>query len=156
MADTRIRMPKATDLLQEDHREVRRLLQEYERQEDDAVEARTELFERILREWTIHTRVEEEIFYPACADAEEEEAGDRVEEAQEDHRAVETLLDEMTELGPEEEAFDLKMGALREQMERHIEREEREVFPLFRALDEDLRDEISERLRDRKRELESE
>ncbi|HEX7902113.1 MAG TPA: hemerythrin domain-containing protein [Planctomycetota bacterium] len=156
MTDTRIRAPQATDLLKEDHRKVRRLFQEYGKLGDDAG-AKAGIFESLHQELTLHARIEEEIFYPAVAEAvEDEETADLIEEARESHEEVKMLLEEMTDLNPGDEAFEAKMNALRENVERHAEEEEKELFPCFKELDDEIQEDVAERLRDRRNELSAE
>jgi len=157
MTDTRIRERAATDLLREDHRKVKQLFMAFQKLDDADTSTRADLFESIHQELTIHARIEEEIFYPAVAEAvEDEDTADLIEDAREAHEEVKTLLEEMTELSPDAEAFQAKMNALRENVERHAEEEEKELFPCFRELDEEIQEEVAERIRDRRNELSSE
>jgi hemerythrin superfamily protein len=157
MSDTRLRAIQATELLREDHRKVKQLFQAFQKLDEDDVTSRADLFESIHQELTVHARIEEEIFYPAVAEAvEDEDTADLIEDAREEHEEVKTLLEEMTELSPDAEAFNAKMTALRENVERHVEAEEKELFPCFKELDEEVQEEVAERLRDRKNELASE
>ena len=53
-------------------------------------------------------------------------------------------------------ADDAKLKVLMDNLLHHIEEEQTELFPIFEKLPKDERDEVAERLADRKRELESE
>lgn len=157
MTDTRLRAPAATDLLRDDHRKVKQLFQAFQKLDEDDVASRASLFESIHQELTVHARIEEEIFYPAVAEAvEDEDTADLIEDAREAHEEVKTLLEEMTELNPDAEAFAAKMTALRENVERHAEEEEKELFPCFKELDKEIQEEVAERILDRRNELSSE
>jgi iron-sulfur cluster repair protein YtfE (RIC family) len=151
MSDTKIRVPRATDLLKEDHRRVRRLFDEYAKIAANALTTRRRAFERIHEELTLHGRIEEEVFYPAVAES--DDAAELLEEAREAHDEINELLEELTDLAPHHEAFDAKMDALREAVERHVEEEERGLFPEFEELDEDVREDVAERLFGRREEL---
>lgn len=151
MSDTKIRVPRATELLKEDHRKVRRLFDEYAKTAVNALTTRKRLFERIHEELTVHGRIEEEIFYPAVAES--DDAAELLEEAREAHDQVDEILEELTELAPHHEAFDVKMDALRDAVQRHVEEEERGLFPEFEELDDDVQEEIAERLYERREEL---
>ena len=154
MTDTRIRAPRATDLLREDHRRVRKLFDDYAKLRPDALSARERAFERIHQELTIHAQIEEEIFYPAFEEDEaHEDIAALLEEAREAHEEVADLLEELGELDSDDEAFDDKMRALRESVERHAEEEEREIFPFFHEIDEDAQEDVAERLHERRAEL---
>jgi iron-sulfur cluster repair protein YtfE (RIC family) len=157
MTDTRIRAPRATDLLRDDHRRAKRLFDEFSKLGKDAQTARERAFERLHQELTIHARVEEEIFYPALGEDEaHEDALELLEEAAEAHEEIAGLLEELSELDADDKDFDLKMRVLRENVERHAEEEERELFPYFLELDDDVQEDVAERLRDRRAELAAE
>ncbi len=155
MAHTRIRAILATAMLRDDHRKVRELFSEYESLADGApVGSRLDLFLEIQRELAVHSDLEEEIFYPAIESlrSKDGEAGDLVREAREDHQEVRTLLDELADLEPEDEAFDERMKILIERVTEHADREEEEIFPYFDALPRDERIRVSDELRLRKQE----
>lgn len=156
MAETKIRAKKATTLLKEDHEKVKKLFKEYERLEDEDPERKAAIFDTLNKELTIHAQIEEEIFYPAVQTSEDEEAGELVKEAQEEHRLVKQLLGELEALTPGEEDFDAKFKVFMENTLHHAEEEQKEMFKLFDELDKGDRDEIAERLIERKRELSGE
>jgi len=58
-------MPNAIELLKEDHRKVKKLLEQGDDTTENAVKTRTEVLEKIKSEMQIHETIEEEIFYPA-------------------------------------------------------------------------------------------
>jgi hemerythrin superfamily protein len=151
MADTKIRVQKATALLREDHRTVKRLFADYEDMESESQKA--ELFRKIEHELTVHTQIEEEIFYPAMEEVDDEECKDLIREAHEEHKVVKTLLEELRGMDPADEQFDAKVKVMGENVEHHAEEEESELFPFFDDLPRDRQDEVSEELGDRKKEL---
>src|SRR6185369_5241628 len=55
----------ATQLLRGDHATVKQLFRRFERAGDRAHETKQKLFEQIKQELELHTKIEEEIFYPA-------------------------------------------------------------------------------------------
>jgi len=156
MSHTKMHVRKATSLLKEDHQAVKKLFQEYEKIDGAEGRRREDIFERIKTLLTIHARIEEEIFYPAVERAQDEEAGDLVREAQEEHRLVKMLLEELSGLTPGEETFEAKMKVLKENVLHHAEEEQNDIFPVFDELDRVERDDVSERLQSRKRELSGE
>lgn len=154
MAESKVRARRAIDVLKEDHDKVKQLFSDYEELGDSAVKSKVRLFGKIRLELEIHAKVEEELIYPAFASVvEDEESSDLVEEAKEEHNVVKTLLEELSDLTPEDEAFDAKMAVLSENVEHHVEEEEKEIFALWKKIDETEREEISGRLLERKREL---
>lgn len=154
MPDTRIRVQKATALLREDHKKVKKLFKAYEDLEGkDASGEKLELFEQIRTELTIHAAIEEEIFYPAIDAIPEDEAHNLIAEAQEEHKIVKQLLDELSGLEPDELEFDAKMKVLSENVLHHAEEEEKDVFPFFDDLPKGQQDHLSWELDKRKSEL---
>ena len=59
----------AIDLLKEDHDHVRRLLTQLSETTSRAAKTRGDLLKKIGSEILVHTKLEEEIFYPAFRDA---------------------------------------------------------------------------------------
>jgi hemerythrin superfamily protein len=156
MPHTRIRAVPATTILRDDHRRVQELLAEYEKIEDaGAADSKLELFLELRKELTIHAEIEEKVFYPAIESlkGQDPRAGARVRQALEEHEAVAVLLDELTDLQPEDDEFDAKVMELAERVTHHAEEEEEEMFPLFERLPKERQAEISEELRFRKVEL---
>ena len=156
MAHTRIRAIIATAILRDDHRKVKELFTQYEKIGDVASgDSRLELFLEIRKELSVHSDIEEEIFYPAIESlrSKDEEAGNVVREAREQHQEVRTLLDELGELKPEDEEFDDLMKTLIESVTDHADKEEEQIFPYFDELSRDERVRVSDELRNRKAEL---
>jgi len=153
MSDTKLRVRKATLLLKEDHQAVKKLFQQYDGVEKSLWSERKSIFDRIQKLLDVHSKIEEEIFYPAVARVDDERAGLLVREAQEEHRIVKGLLDQLTGMTPDSEDFEAKMAILKESVLHHAEEEERDLFRLFRHLDRDERDRVSEMLDSRKRSL---
>jgi hemerythrin superfamily protein len=118
----------ALELLKQDHDKVRELFREVEEAEDP--KKRKQLFDQIDTELEVHTHIEETVFYPAME--QHDELKDMVAEAREEHEEVKTLLEELEELGPDDEEFDSKLHLLIESVEHHAEEEEEEMFPKVR------------------------
>ena len=76
---------------------------------------------------TVHTHLEEQIFYPALANF--DETSEIVERSYEEHQEVNELLSDLTGLSPTAEEWIELIGELRENLEHHIEEEEGELFP---------------------------
>lgn len=119
-------MMQGTDpiaMLKADHAKVKQLFAQFESTED--VDRKQELFAQIFKELQVHTKIEEEIFYPAVKKIDEEGANEAVEE----HNVVDFVLGAMKKLSPDDEAYDAKFTVLKENVEHHIEEEEKEMFP---------------------------
>jgi len=138
----------AIALLKEDHRAVEKLFKEFE---DAKGEGRKEkLARQICLELTVHTTIEEQIFYPACDGKVDE---DLLKEAYVEHDAAKLLIAEIEAgSGESDDFFDAKVQVLSEQIEHHVKEEEGELFPQVRKAKIDL-DGLGEQLAARKAEL---
>ncbi|WP_110968419.1 hemerythrin domain-containing protein [Pseudomonas huaxiensis] len=125
----------AIDLLIQDHKLVKKLLQELSSTTERAVKKRVELLHRIEHELQIHTSLEEKILYPAIKQAGGKEEAKMYYEAKEEHRTVDSLvLPDLlhTETGTVE--FTGRVKVMKELLEHHIEEEESELFPTAKKL----------------------
>jgi hemerythrin-like domain-containing protein len=145
----------ALDMLKADHDEVRELLTKLEDTTSRSVKGRQDLLDKIATELSIHTRLEEEIFYPAFKDANGKLNEQMYFEAREEHRAVEELiLPDLKKTKPDSESFSGRAKVLKELVEHHAREEEEEMFPQARkALSSQELNELGERMAERKREL---
>ena len=153
MADTKIRTRKATSILKEDHRKVKKLFAEFDNLEESDMAEMARIFETVKKELTVHAEIEEEIFYPAVQKAEDEEAEELVREAREEHRLVKMLIEELSGITADDDQFCAKMKVLKDNVLRHAQEEEKEIFPVFEDLDKEEQDRISEQLYVRKQEI---
>jgi hemerythrin superfamily protein len=146
MAETKTH--DAIALLKEDHRAVEKLFKEFE---DAKGEGRKEkLAQRICLELSIHTKIEEEIFYPACDGKVDE---DLLKEAHVEHDAAKLLMAEIEGgSGQSDDFFDAKVQVLGEEIDHHVKEEEGELFPQVRKADIDLKG-LGEQLATRKKQL---
>ena len=83
---------KATALLKKDHAAVKKLLTDFGRTTSRAARKRQELIDRIAKELEIHSKIEEEIFYPAVKEV--PEGRSLVKEAESEHKEVDSLIAE--------------------------------------------------------------
>jgi len=138
----------AIALLKEDHRAVEKLFKEFESAKGEG--RKEKLARKICLELTIHTKIEEEIFYPACEGKVEE---DLLKEAFVEHDSAKLLVAEIEAgSGKSDDFFDAKVQVLSEQVEHHVQEEEKELFPEVRKADIDLKA-LGEQLAERKQEL---
>jgi len=136
----------ATKLLEQDHEEVEGLFKKFEEAGDQAYKTKQDLADRIIQELTIHTEIEEEIFYPAVK-SEVDDAEDEVLEAVEEHHVAETLIEEIKGLTAQDEEFDAKVMVLIESVRHHKDEEENEMFPKVRnAFSTEELEQIGQRL----------
>jgi len=140
----------AVALLKADHRKVEDLFAKYEKA--TGAEKKRELAAEICKELTVHTRLEEDIFYPACEGAVDD---DLLKESFVEHDAAKVLMAEIESGGPDEEFYDAKIKVLAEMIHHHVQEEERRVEGLFskaRKAGRDM-DELAERMTSEKQEL---
>ena len=130
----------AVELLTRQHREVEDLFEQFEKLGDDAKDKKKKLAEEICNALTMHTMIEEEIFYPAtrAAGGEEEETEDMVDEAIVEHASAKDLIAQILDMDASDDLFDAKVKVLSELIEHHVQEEEGEMFPQARKAGLDL------------------
>ena len=142
------------ELLEDDHKKVKKILEDLESTTERGVKTRQELFEKLNREMKIHEAIEEEILYPSLK--QHAEAKDIVLEGYEEHDVVDRLMGQLAELSVEDESWGAKLKVMKENIEHHIEEEEDEMFSKAReVLDKDALGELGDKLAARKKELEA-
>jgi iron-sulfur cluster repair protein YtfE (RIC family) len=143
----------AFKLLTQDHDELRRLLEELEAS-PRLTRARHRLFDTLREDLDLHTQAEKEVLYPALTASASPELQRLARAAVEEHRAVEDLLEELADLGPDDEDFEAKLALLRENVLDHIGEEEREMFVEARKeLERDRLEQLGRELAERKEAL---
>jgi hemerythrin-like domain-containing protein len=141
----------ALTLLKRDHDKVKGLLKELEPTTERALKTRTELFEQIKSELTVHEIIEEEIFYPTLK--QHPKAKDIVLEGYEEHGVVDILMGELEGMSVEDERWGAKAKVMIENIEHHIEEEEGEMFDKARqVLDRDELEELGKAMEARRAE----
>jgi hemerythrin superfamily protein len=145
----------AIQLLTEDHREVKGLFEQYKKLAEGDAEGgkRQALAQTICAMLTIHTTIEEEIFYPAAREAlDDDEGEDLLDEAEVEHASAKDLIAQISDMEPDDDLYDAKVKVLGEYVDHHVQEEEREMFPKAKKSDMDLK-ELGIQLQDRKTEL---
>jgi hemerythrin superfamily protein len=119
----------AIALLTADHNEVRELFAQFRQAHEAEDMARMKKLQReIFAELETHTRIEEDIFYPAVREVDEEELTETVDEGIQEHHVVKVLMREIESVSGDD-TFQAKMKVLMENVEHHAEEEESEMFP---------------------------
>jgi hemerythrin-like domain-containing protein len=124
-------------MLTADHREVAQLFKQFEDLSDRAKASKKKLADQICNALILHTTIEEEIFYPAMREA-SKDAEDKVDEATVEHAAAKDLIAQIQEMDADDELYDAKVKVLSEQIEHHVEEEEKEMFPMAKKSGMDL------------------
>ena len=141
----------ATKLLEKDHREVEELFEKFEKLTDRAKVSKKRIADDICNELTVHTQIEEEIFYPAVREA-SKEMEDMVDEAIVEHASAKDLIAQIESMEADEDLYDAKVKVLQEMIEHHVEEEEKEMFTKVRKLGLDL-NELGRQMQARKEQL---
>jgi hemerythrin superfamily protein len=144
----------ALKLLIADHNRVRGLFTRFTNADEAGdVDAMAGLVREIERELTVHTDIEEVVFYPWARELSDEIA-ETVDEGLEEHHVAKVLLGEIGDLPAGEDDWVAKVKVLIENVEHHAGEEEEELFPPIRgASDADTRERLAEHLEARKAEL---
>ena len=140
----------AIALLKADHDTVEKLFEDFDKASGDGRKEKLAL--EICTELTIHAMIEEEIFYPACDGKVDEEL---LKEGYVEHDAAKVLIAEIEAGAPSDEFYDAKVKVLKEEIEHHVQEEEKRMEGLFaqaRKAGLDM-DELGVQLAERKAEL---
>jgi hemerythrin superfamily protein len=124
------RTAKAKDaiaLLKADHRTVEGLFADYEKAR--TADRRRTLAQQICLELTVHTKIEEDIFYPACREDGVDE--DLMDEAYVEHDGAKVLVREIETGGPDDDYYDAKVKVLSEMIKHHVKEEEKKQGNMF-------------------------
>ncbi len=140
----------AIAMLTADHRQVRALFQQYEATPDPYL--KQIIAEHIFAELALHALLEETVFYPALVELADAEGTQLVDDALQDHQRVRERIADLREID-DDEAFEARFHALRDDVDQHIEEEESAMFPqAAQALAEHL-EEITALMQERKAQL---
>lgn len=115
----------AIALLRADHKVVSDLFEQFEKTRSDARKAA--IVAQICKELTVHTEIEEEIFYPAVKAALKDH--ELVPEANVEHASVKDLIAQVEGKTPDGEMYDAKVKVMGEFVKHHVKEEQNEMFP---------------------------
>ena len=140
----------ALDLIKQDHKRLRKLL-EHTLEAEGA--QREQQLDHLRAELVAHERMEEEVLYPRLRD--EKKAHEPVLEGYEEHHVADVLLDELLDVPPETDLWKAKVMVLKENVEHHMDEEEDVLFKGARAvLDRDELKRLGARMEQIKRSAE--
>lgn len=123
------RAPDAIALLKADHAEVSALFADYAKARGAA--RKQSLVARICTALTVHTQIEEEIFYPAVEAALKDKT--LVPEAQVEHATLKQLISQLEDGSPGDWLYDARVQVLSEYVKHHVNEEHEEMFPKAKA-----------------------
>jgi hypothetical protein len=141
----------AITMLKADHRKVEELFEKYEKSRG----RKAQIAKQICMELIVHTMLEEELFYPACREANVDE--DMLNEAAVEHDGAKVLIAELEQGTPDDEYYDAKVKVLSEEIKHHVKEEEKRdgVMAQAKSKGVDL-SALGEQMMARKKELLSE
>ncbi|PUA20104.1 hemerythrin domain-containing protein [Glaciimonas sp. PCH181] len=117
----------AVSMLVKDHKDVKAMFKQFEDLTDRSKAKKKQLADQICEALTLHTQIEEKIFYPAVRKAIGED--DLMDEALVEHASAKDLIAEIEMMDPGDDLYDAKVHVLSEQIEHHVEEEETDMFP---------------------------
>jgi hemerythrin superfamily protein len=115
----------AIAMLKADHKKVSGLFEQFEVSRSAA--RKRDLVAQICEELTVHTTLEEEIFYPAVKAALRDK--ELVPEANVEHATVKDLIAQVKNVEPGGEEYDAKVKVMAEYVKHHVKEEQNEMFP---------------------------
>src|SRR5581483_7369989 len=144
----------ALQLLTSDHNRVRGLFTLFKQaHESEDAERMQSIAQKVMTELTVHTTIEEQVFYPSIK-GRSDEISEMVDEAMQEHHVAKMLMQELTSVEPGGDDWVAKMQVLIENVDHHAEEEEQEMFTKVRgAMDSNELESLGARLESQKRQL---
>ncbi|CAN5211118.1 hemerythrin domain-containing protein [soil metagenome] len=126
----------ALTLLKEDHKEVMGMLEQLEKTSEKSAQKREQLFGKLVKELTVHEKIEQEIFYPAVQEkAKTKQLKELVIESYLEHKLVDDIKADIQGTPFESEEWGPKLKIMMENIKHHaMEEEEQNMFPKVREL----------------------
>ena len=137
-------------MLLDDHKKAKALFKDFESTSDDT--KKEQIAKQACTELTVHTLLEEELFYPYLRDQDPDAFGDLLNEALVEHASVKELIAQIEGMTMKDELYEAKVTVLGEYVNHHVKEEEDELF--VKVIDKkiELRD-LAPPLTERKEEL---
>lgn len=120
----------ALQLLIEDHDYVKKSYRQFQKMDQEDLEAVQGLVKQVCAALKVHVRIEEEIFYPALRRGLKDK--DLLEEAEVEHESAKTLIRRLERMKPRDPKYAATFTVLCEYIEHHVKEEEDEMFPKAR------------------------
>jgi hemerythrin superfamily protein len=124
----------AVSLLKADHRQVEQWFEAFEKTK--SAPRKLSLATKICDALTVHTEIEEEIFYPAFLAATEDK--DMHHEAEVEHAGAKNLIAQIKDSTPEDDYYDSKVHVLSEMIKHHVKEEEQRGGMFAEAKNSDM------------------
>jgi hemerythrin superfamily protein len=118
-------------LLKNDHKEIRKAFRDFQKAGENAHATKGKLVDKMIELLTVHTYIENEVMYPRVREL-LPDLEDDVLESYEEHHVADVLVVELSMMRPDDERFTAKTTVLIENVDHHIDEEEKEWFPKVR------------------------
>src|SRR6202158_3691755 len=143
----------AIGMLIADHKKVQKAFKDFEKlKKGGSKRGKSDIVRQTCADLTVHTTIEEEIFYPAARKAIKDM--DLMDEAAVEHAGAKELIAQLESIQPGDDLYDAKFTVLGESVNHHIREEQNEMFPKVRKTKLDLNS-LGEQMVQRRAELES-
>jgi hemerythrin-like domain-containing protein len=121
----------ALALLQADHKLIRKLFKEFAQLNGGNSQAtKADIAQRLCEAWGQHAALEQDIFYPAARAAIEDET--LINQLEVHYTGMLELMGRISAMDGSESLYDATVKVLQEYIERHIDEEEKLLFPKAR------------------------
>ena len=124
--------PDALEILEREHRRFEDLLKQGEDTTERARATRRELLGTLTSDLNAHELMEEKVLYPALQA--HPQAREIVLEGFQEHHFADVIVKELHEVATNDEAWGAKFAVLKENVQHHIDEEERVMFRLARGI----------------------
>jgi hemerythrin HHE cation binding domain-containing protein len=148
-----IAVPDPVKMLKTDHDEVKKMFADFEKGDG---RSRPRIAQEAMMELEIHTKLEEQIFYPALEKEKSNE--EMMAEAEEEHHVADMLIKELKSMdrSSDDVTYDAKFTVLMENVKHHIKEEETEMLPKAAKLPKDQLEQLGTQMEQLKTRLKSE
>ena len=119
---------KVTVVIRNEHENLKSMFNKYKKPGIRNGSGRRELFNEIRREIMVHSQMEVEIFYPALEGTSSTTATNLINNAVADHHSIDRQLQELSSMNPGDRNFETGMDQMMDEVLRHIDKEEEEIF----------------------------
>ena len=113
--------------IKQDHDKQRELMEKIMKTSGDSAE-RQELFERFKTEAVAHANAKEQVFYSELM--EDQETQEQTRHSVNEHKEADDLIEELSEMDMSSSSWLTKFKELKEDLEHHMDEEEKDVFSM--------------------------
>ena len=141
----------AVQMLLDDHQKVRTLYKQWQQGGDQNQKQQVGM--QILNELFVHSKLEEEIFYPAFRTAADAQGKELTAEAYEEHAKVDQMVEQLRGMSAGDGQYQSMFKELMQNVEHHVKEEETELLPMAQSVMADQLDQLGQDQLMRKQQL---